>query len=198
MKQTNGAVLTLAVIVALLALISLVVVVSKVAVTGNAVDTGTANLTIVTKADLVFTTDNVNWGSGAVDTNKTLATLVTNGTVIDGNWSNVSHPLVLENEGNVDIAVYLKASKNASAFLGGTNPVFKLKVSDNEPGSCSSTSGIAFANFASVTTSDQLACPNMLFVDQNDTLNVDVELGVPYDSLTSSQGSVITATGVVV
>lgn len=199
MKQNNSTILTLAVVVALFALISLVVVVSKVAVTGNAIngtDTGTADLTILSTAELEFTTNAVSWGAGSVNTGETLAILDTDaGNVTNGNWSNVSQPLVLQNNGNTNLNISLKASHDAASFLGGTNPYFKLKVSDNEAGACADNNSVVFGSFADVNGTAQLACANMSFKDSSDALDIDVQLGVPYDSLTGSQSSVITATG---
>ena len=159
--------------------------------TGNATDTGTANLTIASQASLEFITNVINWGSGAVDEAPTSATIDSEGTVTDGNWTAVSQGLTLRNDGNTNVTVYLTSSL-ASAFIGGTGPTYKLKVTNNESNSCVANN---MSSYTSTTGGQVLACSNFGFIDAADAIDVDVQLVIPEDAVPGAKSAVITATG---
>ena len=197
MKKTNNALVVIAVIVTVFALANFVVTVNKMnGLTGHVSDTGTANLTVETTAQLVFTTghDVANWQSGSVTAGQTSATLDTEGTMTNGNWTVVNNPLTLENQGNTDLNVTLKTSNDAAAFLGGTSPSYKLKITDTVS-ACNVALGAYATTYTDASTSDQVICSNMSSTQSHNDLTLNIELVVPSDSLTGARGSVITATG---
>ena len=146
-KQTNNFLLIIAVIAVGIALVNLSVTIMKVGdireLTGFATEAGTANLTIESYAAVNFTTDNIDWGSGTVDTEggKDKAYLDTKtGTVTDGNWTANSAGLVLENIGNINVTLDVKAGKSAASFIGGTSPNYTWMFNELESGSCTDVS----------------------------------------------------------
>jgi hypothetical protein len=159
--------------------------------TGFATDTGTANLTIVSQASLQFITNEINWGSGAVDEVPTSATIDSEGTVTNGNWTAVSQGLTLQNDGNTNVTVYL-TTVTAATFIGGTGPTYKLKVTDNETNSCIINN---MSSYTSTTGGSQAACMNFGYADTADQIDIDVELVIPEDALPGAKGALITATG---
>jgi len=113
-------------------------------ITGNA--TGTANLTISTVSSINFSTGNISWGVGEVDSGQSVAILDTSaGTVTDGNWTAISVGLVIENIGNGNLTLKIATSKSAAEFIGGgdgtalTDSDYRLNISSAESGSCTNS-----------------------------------------------------------
>lgn len=158
--------------------------------------TGTTNLTVETQAAINFTTAVVNFGSGKVDSGASSASLFTigSGTVTGGNWT-ASSGLILENIGNVNVSLNITVGKNASNFIGGTNPVYEINVSNVEAGSCINSSTFALGFFYSANTSNTLLnCNVFRFESSLDSIRIDFNLTIPENSLTGALGDVITAT----
>jgi hypothetical protein len=188
--KTNNILLVVAVIAVTMALFNLIIQFDNLReFTGFATDTGTANLTIVSQASIEFTTNIINWGSGAVDEAPTYATINSEGTVTDGNWTTVSQGLTLQNDGNSNVSVTL-TTVTAANFIGGTSPTYKLKVSNNQSNSCGSNS---MSSYTETTGSAQNACLNFGCDDDHDAIDIDVQLTIPEDAV-GEKGAVITAT----
>jgi len=192
--------LAFAVFVILIALVNLGITFYKFGglerLTGYATDTGTANLSIVSAASINFTNENINWGTGRVNESAGFATLTTDpGNVSNGNWTNVSQGLTIRNDGNCNVQLNLTTSNFAATFIGGTNPVYQLKVTVNETGSCSNATASSYLN---ATGASQPGCYNFTYYDNNDTLDIDVNITVPQDALPGPKGSIITATATVI
>lgn len=177
-------------------------ILNKNRITGEATDTGEANLTILSAASIEFTVNSIEWGAGAVYENSTNATLNSEGVVMGGNWTAVSEALKLQNNGNTDVSLTITTSNIASTFIGGSaagGPSYKLRVSNNETGSCglplnSTNLGI----YTEATGSAQSTCGNFTFGNSNDLLDIDVEIRIPEDALPGTKSSVITATANVI
>ncbi len=172
-------------------------------ISGNAV--GTTNLTVEAAAVINFTTDTINWGSGLVDQGQSAAYLDTlSNSSVNGNWTNVGVPLILENIGNVNVSLNLSGAKTAAQFLGGTNPAYQWYVNSSETNSCLNATGTGITNmphpmatFANVNTTTSLWCGVFRFTDSADTVLIHFNLTVPSDSFTGALGDVITATAFV-
>lgn len=205
MKTTN-ILMFIAVITVVFAAISLAVTINKIgdfkALTGFATDTGTANLTIESLASINFTTDNIDWGSGMVDTEETLAYLDTkDNSVTNGNWTATGTGLILENIGNVNVSIDIKAGKTAATFLGGTSPDYEWRFEDSlEAGSCLNSTGgtdaLPLDTFYDVNTTSPgtRVCEIFQFVDGTDSIKIHLNLSVPYNAITGARGDIITAT----
>jgi hypothetical protein len=168
--------------------------------TGYVTATGTVNITILSQAMINFSVNNINWSTGMVTNAPGNATLVTTGANnTGGNWTNITQGFIIENIGNVNVSINLTADQNATQFIGGTNPLYQLNITNNEPGSCNNASNfnISLGQWYNVTTLSTwgiFACSNLSFGDTNDTIRVDVKLVVPSDSKTGALGSIVTAT----
>ncbi|MCD4770932.1 hypothetical protein K8R30_00770 [archaeon] len=146
-------------------------------------DTGDVNVTITDSAGINFTTDLLDFGSGAVTPGQT-AVLESNGTGTNLSWSGakVTGELVLENIGNNNVSIMLQTDKSAQEFIGGSSgATFEAMVSnDSEPLSCVGTN--TFTTFAPINTTPQLACGSFNFSDAADELIIDFRINIPDDA----------------
>jgi len=157
-------------------------------------DSATVNVTITTSAAINFTVDLVDFGTGSVNNGSAGATLATGANLseADGTWTGTKSALTLENIGNVNVTLNLSANAAAQAYLGGTDPLFQYKVTDNETDACGGVAG-TYANF---TTGDGvLVCSPLDFDNDRDKINIDIKLYIPSDSNVGTQTATITATG---
>lgn len=169
-------------------------------------DTATINLTVETQAAINFTTDNINWGSGRVQSgsNVTLTTFELNNVSSNGNWTlQTAGGLRLQNIGNSNVSLNFSAGKTAAQFIGGASPVYQWNLSLVEANSCTNLSGgsvltgrgmINLSNFSTTSTSQNVACEIFPYHDANDQIRVDFRLEIPSDSITGALGDIITAT----
>ena len=167
--------------------------------TGSATDTGDVNLTLDAAASISFNVSELDWGQGSVDENSDYAWLVSNGTVVGGtSFDTVTQGLKVQNDGNINLTVNLSAGNYNATFIGGNEPVYKWKVSNNESDSCAAGT-IGVSGFTNVPNAAQSrACTNLSSIDTRDSLNVDIELHVPEDATAEAKGSIITAEGTAV
>ncbi len=170
--------------------------------------TGEANLTVETLASVNFSTRAINWSSGRVNIGSTAASLITtssNGDVTGGNWTVNSDGLILENVGNVNVSLNLSVGKNASEFIGGTNPAYEWNLTAEEAASCvqvgttTDMDNLDEYHQANTTNNEAipdggLGCSVFRFESGNDLLRLDFNITIPENSLTGKLGDVITAT----
>ncbi|MDP2946666.1 MAG: hypothetical protein Q8N88_00990 [Nanoarchaeota archaeon] len=165
-------------------------------ITGYAATTDTAvvNVTVSTSGAINFTVDFINFGTGSVDSGKAGALLNTENSVTNGSWTPISTPLVLENIGNVNVTLALASSKNASSFIGGLAPTFKVKVADKsgEAGSCVTPGA---SSYTELTTANLTVCSPLQFNNSLDEVDIDIQLYIPSDSSSGGLTTTITATG---
>lgn len=168
--------------------------------TGFVTSTGTVNVSVSTSAAINFTTNLINWGSGTVSNNSLVAVLDTSsGTVVNGTWTEVTNGFVIENTGNVNVSLNIKTSNSADSFIGGTSPTYKFNVSNVEESSCVAGS-ITLGAWNDVNTTDPgtLVCNPLEFMDNKDSVRVDIQLAIPYDSIKDTLTSTMTATATAV
>jgi hypothetical protein len=168
------------------------------------VSQGTINLTVESSASVDFTTNNISWGSGRVNSDTTAASLTTfeNDNVTGGNWSlEVAGGLKIENIGSVNVSLNLSGTKTAATFIGGSNPVYQWNVSEVEANSCMNESGngnggLNLNIFHNVNTSvgDSIKCFVFRTESANDLIRIDFNLTVPEDSTSGILTDTITAT----
>jgi len=211
--KDNNLVLTIAFIAVAISLISAGITYFSIAnlvtqLSGYATSVGEANLTVASSANINFTTFVINWSTGQVNLGETHAILNTaDGTVTNGNWTAVSGGLVLENLGNVNVTLDLQTGKTPTQFLGGTNPGYMWNVTSLESNSCVNDSYeepfgdvnfTMYGVFASTSTSSTRVCQYFNFISGADTIEIDINLSVPSDSLTGALTDTITATATVI
>jgi len=164
---------------------------------------GYVNLSISSYVSINLSTDSVSWGSGAINSGETNATLYTvrNGSAVvqRGNWSatNVT-ALHVENMGNVNCSLSIQTGKNAHDFfnsLTNSNEQYMLNVTNKESGSCS---GDLLGSWVNVnkTSGGTRFCNNLGFNKDVNEIYVDVLFTIPYDAGNIGQQSdVIIITG---
>lgn len=174
-------------------IVSLFFIGTKLTGYASANDTAVVNVTISQTGVLEFTTDTLNFGTGAVNTAADTAILVSNGTVTNGTWTPIDGQLVLENKGNVNVSLELIAESTVDEFYGVTGGSFDAMVANNETGSCTGTN--VFTAFYPLNTTQQTACGTAFsYHDTYDRLNVDVRLVIP-KSAVGAKGMTIKAIG---
>lgn len=170
---------------------------------------GVTDLTISSNFSITFVNNAIHFGSGSVQggactmgTNNSPPTddpncLGFNATVHTAN-------LTIENNGNVPANISLNFSRNATTFIGGTNPSFQYDV-QNVPGDAGCTGAIlnTSGGFQEVgdnfenSTAGARVCRFFDFQDANDQIQVGIWLSIPEDApVTDAQTTVaITAIG---
>jgi len=161
---------------------------------------GLVNFTISGALSITLPNSIVDFGTGYVTLGDTYAILDSNSTSptgwtstangVDG-WPSNTDYIVLENNGNVNANVTIKANKTASEFVGGTNPAQWYAAMDNEAGSCT---GDLQSDYADLTTSETNLCSSLGYADSADTLNVMFKLQVPSDASPAAKSNTITFT----
>ena len=164
-----------------------------------------------------FSTRAISYGSGRVDSDKTVASLTTSNftgipNVTGGNWTLDDSPTAgfqstggmrIENVGNSNVTINFTVTFNASIWIGGTNPITEWNLSVLEANSCLNQSGTVGANNvpnmlfeyyeANTTPIGRLGCTVFPFEAARDTLRLDFNITVPENSLTGARGNIITA-----
>lgn len=169
-------------------------------ISGYATSVGEANLTVESAVIINFTTSQINWGSGRVNSGQSSAGLNTFATnnVSNGNWTlQNAGGLRIENLGNVNVTLNLSGTKTAAQMIGGTGPGYRWNITSFESGACRNASGGTSALqtdfFYVVNTTTTLFCNYFQFLDDRDVIRIDFNLTIPSDSLTGALGDTITA-----
>ena len=205
--KTDNVLLVVAVIAVIVSIVGAGITYSYLAafrntVTGLATSGGWVNLSVESKIAINFTFNSINWSNGSVNDGKNYAVLDTSNqsspNVTDGSWKGNNAGLVIQNIGNRNVTLKLKASSNDTAFVGGTaggGPQYKWKVKSNYTSSCRFNDTTYYNNkWTNVNTSDQLFCDYFDYVDGVDEVRIDFWVRIPSDSLTGDRGNTITAT----
>ena len=161
-------------------------------------DNATATLTLSSVTSIIYTTNSVDWGTGSVDTSNgyTECNLTTSNLAAYSGCSNFNAqpaPLVLENDGTVNVKVNITANETPSSWIGGTNPGFYFVGSNNEANSCDPSTGNLVTTETALSTSEVTLCENLTYDNGADALNIDLKAQVPYDAPTGSKIVQITA-----
>ncbi|MBT6690182.1 hypothetical protein HN903_00015 [archaeon] len=148
--------------------------------TGN--DTAIVNVTILTAAEINFTTDILDFGSGAVTPGQT-AILDSEGTNTSWSGNATYGNLTLENIGSVNLTLQLKTDLSPADFLGGAAPTFQAKVVNNtgNVGACTGTN--VFTNYANINTTMQSACGTFFGYEAAiDEIAIDFSMNISDDA----------------
>lgn len=157
MEETNRTLALLLVAAIVVSLGGTIVSLNKIgdldiySITGKAVNTSSGDvlLSVVSKTQITFTVNQIDFGSGYVNSSCTNCTMSTNSLTGSGSTDSVccltdwntatNYGLWVENEGNTNLSVQLDSSDDASAFLGGgsVTPEFQWKLaSDTDTSGC--------------------------------------------------------------
>lgn len=181
-------------------------------ISGALVEQARARLNISSRASINWTVNLVDWGSGYVNETALYCQLNTEGLNNPANCTNfttVYEGLRLENDGNRNVQVNVSTNNSAAQFLGGTNPRYEWKWSNNETDSCGSkgigvtcvtnASALNFqGSYSTVYTASTEVCPCFRSNNPSDLLNLELQVRIPSDSFTGLRESTITAVGTVV
>ena len=149
---------------------------------------GTATLTLQNSTSIKFDVNLINWSTGYVNGSATGACNLTTGgpagyaNYIGGpqcvNFANPRPgPLVLENDGNLNVNVTLQANASATAWVGSGAYVY-IQGSANESSSCNGT----ILGNTQFTTTPQVLCSNLSYVNVHDALDIDMLVSIPQNA----------------
>ena len=157
-------------------------------------DTGIVNVTIETSAGINFTTDILDFGSGAVTPGQTavLDSTATTNTFWSG--GETTGELVLKNIGNTNVTIQLLTDKTADQFIGGTSPTMEALVANSSGHTGACTGENAFSSYAPINTTLQTACGDDFAYDTTDQIDIEFRLNIP-DDATGAKTVTITAVG---
>ena len=197
MRITDQTLLVLLIIALLVTFGSIIIILEKLgtnsALAGFATfDTGVVNVTIQSTVDINLAVDNVDFGSGTINTIGLNTSLNTSDTAWGGgnnpNGFSDPGPFQVRNDGNVDVNISVNSSNTASSFIGGTNPGYYFVGSHvGADEGCGGFDGLNITNNAtllSFSTTDQQICNNLTYGDTADTLNISIFIDIPSDAAT--------------
>lgn len=165
------------------------------------------NFTINETLAIQFTHFSVDWTTGYVDPDIEVCTLDTEGTRTGCmGFADVTDPLRLKNVGNQAVILEMKnMGHNASSWIGGNNPEYALKWSQDVGG----TIGVICANYTELDGYDWYGasydsidytlndftrfCDAFNYQDGQDELIFNFEVQIPMDASPGPRGDVWTA-----
>jgi hypothetical protein len=175
--------------------------------TGNETDTGTATLQINSTARLIFSDDAVDWVTGYVNTSggNVMCNLTTDnyndGTAYCVGFATEANGLTLRNDGNsIFTTVWLNASASAATLISGSNPSIKLMLTEELTATCLGSlqmSAMTEINATHLAYPGEVICntPGLNYSETADDIYIDINVSIPYDSLTGSKTLSLVATG---
>lgn len=191
----NNLLMIVAIVAVGVALINLGITINKIGdikeLTGYATGVGEANVTIISAASVSFITSSVDWAYGLVNEVPVFAYMDTEGHVVDGNWTNVTQGLTLQNDGNCNVTFNI-STDTAATFIGGTGPWYQIKLSDNETDSCGGFNSLSA--YTNTTGSAQQACANLSYDTGRNTMDIDINITIPEDAVAEAKGTLLTVT----
>ncbi len=174
-------------------------------ITGRAAsDTGETNFTIQSDIQIVFTTSQINFGTGSVNNTDGGPTICENCTLNSestrsfncSGFNTVATGFVIENQGNLDVSLNISSNETVAQFVGGNSTIraFQWKMAQAaEPGSCGA--GLNPTSYATVTTTNTTACTDFNSAGANNVLEMDIQIIIPQNASTGERAATITAWG---
>lgn len=158
-------------------------------------NSGDISVTVLPMAAIDFKINEIDFGSGKVNSGEMNATIDTKGNVSRGSWIPTFGGFTIENIGNINLSLTLKSTKTASEFIGGTGPGYFFSIDNIEDNSC--TSGLVFGQWYEVNTTypGTAICNNFNSEELNNSISVDLRLVIPHDSRLGFQNDTFTAIG---
>ncbi len=114
-------------------------------------------------------------------------------TLTSNESSNVTNGdigFLVENQGNVNVSIDVTSNKQASAFIGGSAPLFQAFGAENKSNSCPGINATAQDLGASAIT----VCPSLAFADSQDTIWAYVLVKIDSDSPPQTSTATLTFT----
>lgn len=154
-----------------------------------------ANVSInLTSETSILVENNIDFGSGRVNSTATHAVLDSaQVSAVNGSWNwGAPQYVFVMNDGTVNISVNITSSDDASSFIGGTNPEYKIKGITTEIGSCVQNFS---ATYFELSTVSQTLCGLLRFSSTCDTFNASIRISIPSDAPVGTRTSTLTFTG---
>jgi len=157
-------------------------------ITGYATEqNGTADINISGVTSIAIPQNNIDFGTSYVVSPNTYCdvsyTSNGSGTIHEpsgcGTWS-ASGDIQIENDGNQDANITIKAASDVATFIGGTSPAMDYRAENADASSCES--GLE-SSFASLTTSATDFCDVLQYEDTEDTIRLGLKLRIPSDAV---------------
>ncbi len=165
-------------------------------------DTGQTNFTIQSDIQIVFTTSQINFGTGAVNNTDGAPTICENCTLNSegtrlyncSGFNVVNTGFRIENQGNLNVSLNISSNETVAQFVGGNSTVraFQWKMEENETGACGA--GLAPGTYSTVTVTNTTACTDFKTGAAN-TLNMEIQIRIPQNASTGTRDATITAWG---
>ena len=210
-NKQNKPVLTLLIVALALTIIGMLISLDKLTgweffLTGAATNTstGTSNLTITALTSISNKYNNINFGSGYVNSSCTNCTMDSNGEFNNacciGGFASLTSGFLLENTGNINLSVNYSCSGscNATPFIGGTSPLLQLNTTPNNVAAQSGETGAAdsiascggnlnITSYSNITAAGDWLCGNSTsyrldYTDSKDAFVVDIKVRIPSDA----------------
>jgi len=154
-------------------------------ITGRA-SSGPVNVTVASTTSINLTTNNINWGSGQVDSGETSATLDTNNltaVALRGSWSASGvNGFVLQNIGNVPVNVTINSTANSTQLINGTNPQFRFMGRIPQGNTTACEDGLQTSQTEFEASIKQRLCNILNYTAQRDSVLIDINLTIPEDA----------------
>ena len=193
----------------------------------SSTDTGTVDITVESVGGIRFAINNVTFGRGKVNTTagNDRCILDTNGTNQSSkciNFTSVTAPFQLENDGSQNASVQLAFSNDADGFIGGDPGLndYRYVVDQNETDSCRNFSGgtgepsascilsadnpecnVGPTGWAAVNATSNpgnIICQKLLPDNLGDSITVGINISIPFNSPAEVKISTLTATATTV
>ncbi len=147
----------------------------------------------------ILVQDSINFGNGRVDSTANNATLDSESTsATGGSWTFSAQRINIDNDGTVNISINVSADgdNNAAGLIGGTSPLFQIKISQEEGTACvGSTKVTDYANGAvpNSTETPLTICSLLNFGPQtSDEINISSRMVVPSDTEAGARNATLT------
>ncbi len=114
-------------------------------------------------------------------------------TLMSNESSNVTSgdtSFLVENQGNVNVSITVASDKNASLFIGGSTPLFRMFGAQNKTGSCPGIN----ATMQDLGNTPITICPSLAFADTQDTIWAYVLVRINSDSPPQTNTATLTFT----
>ena len=173
-----------------------------------------AKVNISTLASLRFSIATVDWGTGYVNTtgqNTNCSMAVVNqsqaASYMDPiakcvGFLKINSSLQIEDDGNTNLTLSIGSNADAASLIGGTGPWFKFQATNNESGSCplaltypSNWTDVVLASPFYYICNTSAGGGGLSFLDTQDSMNININISIPYNSLIGLRQATLTVTG---
>jgi len=161
-------------------------------ISGAATYGAQASVNITQTLSLNIVQNTTDFGTGHVEAGYSWAQITSEPSKV--HWVNESafspSPIIIENAGNVNANITIKADKDANGFIGGSSPAQHYKAGEGEVGACTGTLQSDYTEL--LNTSYTNVCSSLSYEDDADQLKIYVNLTIPSDASTGTKVNGIT------